>query len=109
MTASALEPLVCVVDDDISVRESVEGLIREEGFHVALFDSAESFLGRTRTDPPACLVFDLMLPGMSGLELHEELARRGLAAPTILLTGRADIAASVRAMKAGVLDFFTKP
>ena len=109
MTASAPGPLVCIVDGDVSVRESVEGLFREEGFHVDMFDSAEGFLGRTRTDTPACLIVDLMLPGMSGLELHEELARTGLATPTILLSGHADIATSVRAMKAGAADVLTKP
>jgi DNA-binding NtrC family response regulator len=109
MTASALAPLVCVVDDDVSVRESVEGLFHEQGFHVEMFDSAEGFLGRTQTDPPACLIVDLMLPGMSGLELHEELARAGLDAPTILMSGHADVPTSVRAMKAGAIDVLTKP
>jgi DNA-binding NtrC family response regulator len=109
MTASAPQPLVCVVDDDISVRESVEGLFREEGFHVDMFDSAERFLERPRREAPACLIVDLMLPGMSGLELHEELARVGMDAPTIVMTGHGDIPTSVRAMKAGVIDFLTKP
>jgi DNA-binding NtrC family response regulator len=109
MATSAAGPLVCVVDDDVSVRESVEGLFRQEGFHVDLFDSAESFLGRTRREMPACLVVDLCLPGMSGLDLHRELTRTGVNAPTILLTGHGDIPTSVRAMKAGALDFLTKP
>jgi DNA-binding NtrC family response regulator len=109
MASSAPSPLVCVVDDDVSVRESMEGPFREEGFHVDLFDSAEGFLGRTRREAPACLVVDLCLPGMSGLDLHGELARTGVDAPTILLTGHGDIATSVRAMKAGALDSLTKP
>jgi DNA-binding NtrC family response regulator len=97
------------VDDDVLVRESVEGLFREEGFHVDMFESAEGFLGRTRREAPDCLVVDLMLPGMSGLELHQELARTGMDTPTILLTGHGDIRTSVRAMKAGAVDVLTKP
>jgi DNA-binding NtrC family response regulator len=109
MSTSAPGPLVCVVDDDVLVRESVEGLFREEGFHVDMFESAEGFLGRTRREAPDCLVVDLMLPGMSGLDLHQELARAGMDTPTILLTGHGDIPTSVRAMKAGAVDVITKP
>jgi len=108
-TPTMHSPLVCVVDADAAVRESVEDLIREEGFHVDSFDSAEGFLGRTRVDPPACLILDHVLPGMSGLELHEELTRSGLDAPTILMTGRGDVSTSVRAIKAGAVDVLTKP
>src|SRR4030095_11107821 len=100
MSDNAARPLVCVVDDDISVRESVQRLLREEGFHVDTFESAESFIGRSRPEPPACLIADLVLPGISGLDLHQQLARTGADAPTILLTGQADIRTSVRAMKA---------
>jgi DNA-binding NtrC family response regulator len=74
-----------------------------------MFESAEGFLGRTRREEPDCLVVDLVLPGMSGLDLHRELVRTGADAPTILLTGQGDVPTSVRAMKAGVLDFITKP
>ncbi len=108
-TTTMHPPLVCVVDDDAAVRESVEDLIREEGFHVDSFDSAEGFLGRTRLDPPACLILDQVLPGMSGLELYEELTRSGLDAPTILMTGHGDVSTSVRAIKAGAVDVLTKP
>ncbi len=108
-TPTTHHPLVCVVDADAAVRESVEDLIREEGFHVDSFDSAEGFLGRTRLDPPACLILDQVLPGMSGLELHEELTRSGLDAPTILMTGHGDVSTSVRAIKAGAVDVLTKP
>ena len=108
-TSTVPGPTVCVVDDDVLLRESVECLFREEGFHVDLFDSAEGFLGRPRQDTPACLIVDQKLPGMSGLELHEELTRAGMDAPTILLTGQADIPTSVRAMKAGAFDVLTKP
>src|SRR6185295_10544472 len=109
MSSSAARPLVCVVDDDSLVRESVEGLLRAEGLHVDTFESAESFLGRPRPEPPACLIVDLALPGMSGLELHQELARTGMDVPIMLLTAHGDIPTSVRAMKAGALDFLTKP
>ncbi len=109
MSTSVARPLVCVVDDDSLMRESVEGLLRQDGFHVRTFESAESFLDRPRQEPPACLIVDLTLPGMSGLELHQELARTGLDAPTMLLTAHGDIPTSVRAMKAGILDFLTKP
>jgi DNA-binding NtrC family response regulator len=101
--------MVYVVDGDASVRESVEDLVREEGFHVDSFESAEAFLGRRRVDPPACLILDDVLPGLSGLELHEELARSGMDAPTILMMGNCDVHTSVRAMKAGAVDVVTKP
>ena len=109
MSVNASGPLVCVVDDDSLVRESVEGLLRGEGFHVRTFESAESFLDHARREPPVCMIVDLRLPGISGLDLHRELSRGGAAAPTILLTAHGDIPTSVRAMKAGVLDFLTKP
>jgi DNA-binding NtrC family response regulator len=109
MSASAARPLVCVVDDDALVRESVEGLLRQEGLRVAPFESAESFLARPGPEPPDCLITDLVLPGMSGLELHQELGRTGVDIPVILLTAYGDIRTSVQAMKAGALDFLTKP
>jgi DNA-binding NtrC family response regulator len=97
------------VDDDVSIRESVRGLFRQEGFEVDLFEAAEGFLGRPRPEPPACLIVDLMLPGMSGLDLLRELARTGMDLPTILLTGHGDIPTSVQAVKAGAFDVLTKP
>src|SRR5258708_24690195 len=109
MSTNGASPLVCVVDDDLLVRESVEGLLREDGFQVDSFESAESFLGRPRPEPPACLIVDLLLPGMAGLELHQELARSALDVPVILLTAYGDVPMSVRALKAGALDFLTKP
>src|SRR5262245_54338771 len=109
MGASARRPVVCVVDDDSLVRESVDGLFRQEGFQVDMFESAEGFLGRSRQPSPDCLVVDLQLPGMSGLDLHRELVRAGADTPTIVLTAYGDVATSVRAMKAGALDFLTKP
>jgi len=109
MSINGARPLVCVVDDDLLVRESLEGLLREDGFQADSFESAESFLGRPWPEPPACLIVDLRLPGMSGLDLHQELARTGLDAPVILLTAYGDVPMSVRALKAGALDFLTKP
>ena len=109
MSTNGASPLVCVVDDDLLVRESVEGLLRQDGFKVDSFESAESFLERPRPEPPACLIVDLQLPGLSGLELHQELARTRSDTPVILLTAYGDVPMSVRAMKAGALDFLTKP
>ena len=109
MTASATRPLVCVVDDDSLIRESVESLLRQAGFRVETFDSAEHFLGGPHRPPPACVIVDLALPGMSGLDLHQELARTGMDAPIMLLTAHGDIRTSVRAMKEGAFDFLTKP
>jgi DNA-binding NtrC family response regulator len=109
MSAVARGPLVCVIDDDSLIRESVGGLLRVDGFQVATFDSAESFLERPRQEPPDCLIVDLTLPGMSGLDLHQELLRTGFVSPTMMLTAHADVPTSVRAMKAGFLEFFTKP
>src|SRR5262245_25727734 len=108
-TTVARPPLVCVVDDDAFERKSVEHLVRQKGFHVESFESAEGFLGRMRVEPPACLILDHVLPGMSGLELHEELARTGMDVPTILITGRDDVSTCVRAMKAGAADVLGKP
>ena len=109
MSTNGASPRVCVVDDDLLIRESVEGLLRGDGFQVDSFESAESFLGRPGQEPPACLIVDLRLPGMSGVELHQELARNDLDTPVILLTAYGDVPMSVRAMKAGALDFLTKP
>jgi FixJ family two-component response regulator len=77
MSASAVGPVVCVVDDDVSVRESVEGLFREEGFHVDMFDSAEGFLGRTQPEPPDCLVVDQVLPACPGSTCTRNWPARG--------------------------------
>jgi two-component system response regulator AtoC len=100
---------VYVVDDDASMRESVGSLIRSAGLRVESFESAHEFLARPRTEVPSCLVLDVNLPGLSGLDLQQELAKADLQIPIIFLTGQADIPMSVRAMKAGALEFFTKP
>jgi DNA-binding NtrC family response regulator len=101
--------LVYVVDDDTSAREGVAGLIRSAGLTAVTFASAEEFLAAPRPAPPACLVLDVSLPGASGLDLQQELARSGAHIPIIFLTGHGDIPMTVRALKAGAATFLTKP
>jgi FixJ family two-component response regulator len=103
------EPIVFVVDDDPSVRTSTERLVRSVGFKVKTFGSAAEFLGSPRPDGPACLVLDVRLPGQSGLDLQRELTGSGVPIPIVFMTGHGDIPMSVRAMKAGAVEFLTKP
>jgi DNA-binding NtrC family response regulator len=100
---------VCIVDDDASVREAVSSLLRSEGLMVETFGSAREFLASPRRDAPGCLVLDVDLPGISGLDLQRELAKENARVPIIFLTGHGDIPMSVRAIQAGALDFLTKP
>src|SRR6266478_5380283 len=100
---------VFVVDDDTSVRESLRNLIRSAGLNVQTFSSAQEFLASQRPKAPSCLVLDVQLPGLSGLDLQQELAKGGIEIPIIFITGHGDIPMSVRAMKAGALEFLTKP
>ena len=100
---------VYVVDDDASVRESLESLIRSAGFRVETFASAQEFLACQRPDAPSCLVLDVQLPGLSGLDLQRELAKVDVQIPIVFLTGHGDIPMSVRAIKAGAVEFLTKP
>ncbi len=112
MNASALgarSSVVFVVDDDRSVRESLRRLLSSVGLAVRVFPSAQAFLDAERTDTPGCLVLDVRLPGLSGLDLQRELARRDIALPIVFLTGHGDIPMSVRAIKAGAVEFLTKP
>jgi FixJ family two-component response regulator len=106
---TAPEPIVFVVDDDPSVRTSTERLVRSMGFMVQTFGAAKEFLASARPDGPACLVLDVRLPGLSGLDLQRELARSGVDIPIIFMTGHGDIPMTVRAMKAGAVEFLTKP
>jgi FixJ family two-component response regulator len=106
---SKQSPLVYVVEDDSSVREALESLIRSVGFRVQMFTSARDFLREKASDEPACLILDVRLPGLSGLELQQELARADIRIPIIFLTGHGDIPMTVKAMKAGALEFLTKP
>ena len=102
-------PVVFVVDDDPSVRSSLKFLLSTVGLQVESFDSADSFLLKKPADAPGCLVLDVRLPGLSGLDFQRELAARKIRIPIIFLTGHGDIPMSVRAMKAGAVEFLTKP
>ena len=106
---SKTSPLIYVVDDDASVREALSSLIRSAGLRVETFASAQEFLALPKPDVPSCLVLDVQLPGLSGLDLQQELAKADVQIPIIFLTGHGDIPMSVRAMKAGALEFLTKP
>jgi len=104
-----VDSLVFVVDDDASVRASLKSLLESIGLHVELFESADDFLKSKIPDIACCLVLDVRLPGLSGLEFQAELAKAGLNFPIIFLTGHADIPMTVQAMKAGAVEFLTKP
>jgi DNA-binding NtrC family response regulator len=106
---SKIAPLIYVVDDDASVREALGSLIRSVGLRVEAFASAQEFLTHPQADAPSCLVLDVQLPGLSGLDLQQELAKADIQIPIIFLTGHGDIPTSVRAIKAGALEFLTKP
>src|ERR1700683_1108796 len=105
----AENPVVYVVDDDEGIRKSLESLIRSVGLNVQTFASAQEFLGAKRTPAPGCLVLDVRLPGLSGLDLQSELVRTKIQTPIVFITGHGDIPMSVRAMKAGAVEFLTKP
>ncbi len=102
-------PTVFVVDDDASIRDALKSLIRSVGLRVELFGSPREFLQGKRPDAPSCLVLDVRLPGESGLDLQRELAEANIHIPIIFITGHGDIPMSVRAKKAGALEFLTKP
>src|SRR4030095_12219035 len=102
-------PVIYVVDDDKSVRDSLQRLLTSVGLTVEVFPSAQAFLSRPRPDAPGCLVLDVRLPGLSGLDLQRELARTDAPLPILFLTRHGDIPMSVRAMKAGAVEFLTKP
>lgn len=106
---SNAEPIVFVVDDDASVRKGLERLIKSVGLEVETFASAREFLHRGRYDGPGCLVLDVRMPGLSGLDLQKELAAADYSMPIIFITGHGDISMSVKAMKAGAVDFLPKP
>lgn len=102
-------PIVFVVDDDVSVRESLELLIRCGGWQPEIFASAQEFLSRPRVPVPSCLILDVSLPGLNGLDLQKRIASDRIAMPIIFITGHGDIPMSVQAMKAGAIEFLTKP
>src|SRR5258708_7552350 len=102
-------PIVFVVDDDVSVGESVEALIGTEGWGAGCFACARDFLARPRAGTPSCLILDVSLPDLNGLDLQKQLAGERLDMPIIFITGYGDIPMTVRAMKAGAVEFLTKP
>jgi FixJ family two-component response regulator len=102
-------PTVFIVDDDAAVRDSLSLLCESAGLRVECFESAAAFLAAYRAEQPGCLVLDVRMPGMSGPQLHEELARRGNPLPILYLTAHGDIPMTVQAIKAGAADFLTKP
>jgi len=103
------DAIVFVVDDDSSVRSALKRLIKSVGHNVTIFSSAREFLDHDHPDVPGCLVLDIRMPGLSGLELQEQMAAQGLTMPIIFITGHGNIPTSVRAMKAGAVDFLEKP
>ena len=103
------DPVIAIVDDDPSAREGLESLIQSAGWRVESFASAQEFLNRPGAEAPSCLVLDLQLPGLSGLDLQKRMAEVGLEIPIVFLTGHGNIPASVQAMKAGAVEFLTKP
>jgi len=107
MTGGA--PVVFVIDDDPSVRSSLKFLLSTVGLHVESLDSADSFIHKKPPDVPSCLVLDVRMPGLSGLDFQRELAARSIRIPIVFLTGHGDIPMTVRAMKAGAVEFLTKP
>ena len=107
--ASAKEPIVFVIDDDVAVRTTLSSLFRSMGLRVELFGSAHEFAQIKMPDVASCLVLDIRLPGVSGLDFQIELAESNIRIPIIFMTGHGDIPMSVKAMKAGAIDFLTKP
>lgn len=107
--AATAAMVVHVVDDDAAVRQSLALLLSAAGFQAEMHDSAEAVLSRLDQLPPGCLVVDIRMTGMDGLELQAELVRRGCVMPVVVVTGHADVGLAVRAMKAGALDFIEKP
>lgn len=108
-TMTNSSPVVFVVDDDISMREALQALIRDEGWQVETFISAEEFLNRPHEIVPHCLVLDILMPGLNGLELQKRLAVQQPEMPIIFMTGHCDVPKTVQAMKAGAVEFLTKP
>jgi FixJ family two-component response regulator len=104
-----LQPIVYIVDDDDSLRRALDSLLRSVGLQTRTYGSAREFLDSKREDQPGCMVVDVRLPGLSGLDFQEQLANFGVHLPAVIITGHGDIPMSVRAMKAGAVDFLAKP
>jgi FixJ family two-component response regulator len=109
MATSQSESIVFVVDDDASIRDAVKSLLKSVGMRSEAFGSTEEFVKAARPEIPSCLVLDVRLPGMSGLEFQEELAKTGIRIPVIFVTAHGDIPMTSRAMKAGAIEFLPKP
>ena len=109
MTARIPSEIVFVVDDDASMRDAISRLLNAVGLTVQTFASARAFLNRRLPEVPGCLVLDVRLPGLSGLDLQREMVERGIHMPVVFITGHGDIPMSVQAMKAGAVEFLTKP
>jgi FixJ family two-component response regulator len=109
MTSVAAAPIVYVVDDDVSIRESLEHLLRSAGCRPQIFGSAVAFLGSPRVDIPGCVILDVSLPDLDGLEIQQRIAHERRALPIIFITGHRDVPMTVQAMKAGAVEFLTKP
>jgi len=104
-----VEPIVFVVDDDQSVREGIQSLLTSAGFSVDTFPTAEMFLNHPHPDRPACVILDVRMPGLSGLDLQRELTKIGVSIPIIFVTGHGNVRMTAQAMKAGAVEFLTKP
>jgi FixJ family two-component response regulator len=103
------KPIVFVIDDDASIRDALDGLIRSVQLNVQTFSTTEEFLHFKRPDAPACIILDVRLPGLSGLDFQREMTKINIRIPVIFITGHGDVAMSVRAIKAGAIEFLTKP
>ena len=101
--------IVFIIDDDAAVREAIQGLLKSVGLRSTSFGTAQEFLSSERTEEPSCLVLDVRLPGINGLDFQGQLAEAGVSIPIIFITGHGDIPMSVRAMKSGAVEFLTKP
>jgi FixJ family two-component response regulator len=102
-------PTVFVIDDDAAVRAAIQGLLKSVGLHSQCFGTTQEFLNNKRPDAPSCLVLDVRLPGVSGLDFQRQLADTGIRIPIIFITGHGDIPMTVKAMKSGAVEFLTKP
>ena len=109
MIAAGIRSAVFIVDDDASIRDSVRSLLKSLGFHAEAFGSTEEFMNAQRLDVPSCLVLDVKLPGMSGLDFHNEMENAGVNIPVVFITAHGDIPMTLRAMKAGAVEFLAKP
>src|SRR3984885_7302137 len=108
MTAAGA-PMVFVIDDDAGVRAAIQGLLKSVGLRSEAFGTGRDFLQTKRPDTPSCLVLDVRLPGVNGLDFQRELAEAGISIPIIFITGHGDIPMTVKAMKSGAVEFLTKP